>query len=121
MKDHGINFIFDSCHKIRELRLKGLNNIEGLPLRRAPVEMPKLAVLDLTDCVADLISNDILVELKNEMTIVLVTNLVQQARRLADQTMFLNSSKLVEIGPTEKIFNEPDDPLTYKYVTGGFG
>ena len=67
MTDHGINFIFDSCHKIRELRLKGLNEIEGVPLRRAPVEMPKLAVLDLAHCARKWISDDILVELKNKM------------------------------------------------------
>ena len=64
---------------------------------------------------------DVLLELKNQMTIVLVTNLVQQAHRLADQTAFLNRSRLVEIGDTEMIFSEPKDPLTYEYVTGGFG
>jgi phosphate transport system ATP-binding protein len=55
------------------------------------------------------------------MTIILVTNLVQQARRLADQTAFFNKSKLVEVGPTEKIFSNPVNQLTYDYVTGDFG
>ncbi len=64
---------------------------------------------------------DVLLELKEEMTIVLVTNLVQQAHRLADHVAFLNRSELVECGPTEKIFNQPDQRLTYDYVTGGFG
>ena len=64
---------------------------------------------------------DVLLELKNEMTIVLVTNLVQQAHRLADRVAFFNKAELVECGPTEKLFNEPDNSLTYDYVTGGFG
>ena len=64
---------------------------------------------------------DVLLELKNEMTIILVTNLVQQAHRLADNTLFLNDSQLIEVGETEKIFTEPDQKLTYEYVTGGFG
>jgi phosphate transport system ATP-binding protein len=55
------------------------------------------------------------------MTIVLVTNLVQQAHRLADRTAFLNGSKLVEVGDTEKIFTQPENRLTGEYVTGGFG
>lgn len=98
---------------------------QRLTLARALSHRPEILCLDefsiAIDPVTTMKIEDVLLELKNEMTIVLVTNLVQQARRLADQTMFLNSSKLVEIGPTEKIFNEPDDPLTYKYVTGGFG
>ena len=64
---------------------------------------------------------DVLLELKQEMTIVLVTNLVQQAHRLADRTAFFNDARLVETGPTEKIFTKPDNPLTLKYVTGVFG
>jgi phosphate transport system ATP-binding protein len=55
------------------------------------------------------------------MTVVLVTNLVQQAHRLADQTAFLNKSRLVEVGETEMIFTEPRERTTYEYVTGGFG
>ena len=64
---------------------------------------------------------DVLVELKKEMTIVLVTNLVQQARRLADRTAFLNNSTLVEEGDTEKIFIQPEHEITRQYVTGDFG
>ena len=55
------------------------------------------------------------------MTIVLVTNLLQQAQRLADQTAFINASQLVEAGPTEKMFSQPDNQLTLDYVTGSFG
>ena len=64
---------------------------------------------------------DVLLELKKDMTIVLVTNLVQQAHRLADNTAFLNNAELVEVGETKKIFDKPDKQITYDYVTGGFG
>jgi len=55
------------------------------------------------------------------MTIVLVTNLVQQAHRLADNTAFLNDSKLIEVGDTEKMFSEPEQEMTRAYITGDFG
>ncbi len=64
---------------------------------------------------------DILRELKNETTIVLVTNLVQQARRLADRTAFLSASQLIEVGETEKLFSNPENELTGRYVQGDFG
>jgi phosphate transport system ATP-binding protein len=98
---------------------------QRLTLARALSLRPKILCLDefsiAIDPVTTMKIEDVLVELKQEMTIVLVTNLVQQAHRLADRTAFLNNSRLVEAGPTEKIFSEPDDPLTYDYVTGGFG
>ena len=65
---------------------------------------------------------DVLLELKREMTIVMVTNLVQQAHRLADQVAFLNSSRLIEVGPTDVIFSEhPANQMTFDYVRGHFG
>ena len=64
---------------------------------------------------------EVLLELRREMTIVLVTNLVQQARRLAQQTAFFNKSRLVEIGETKQIFTKPADRLTHDYVTGNIG
>jgi phosphate transport system ATP-binding protein len=65
---------------------------------------------------------DVLLELKARMTIVVVTNLVQQAQRLADRIAFLNASRLIEVGPTDLIFSEhPASPLTFAYVRGRFG
>jgi phosphate transport system ATP-binding protein len=56
------------------------------------------------------------------MTIVLVTNLVQQARRLADRTMFFWNGKIIELDKTDVIFSEkPADRRTYDYVHGIFG
>ncbi len=98
---------------------------QRLTLARALSHQPEILCLDefsiAIDPVTTMKIEDVLLELKHEMTIVLVTNLVQQARRLADQTMFLNGSRMVEIGETEKIFTEPENSITYDYVTGAFG
>jgi phosphate transport system ATP-binding protein len=65
---------------------------------------------------------DVLKELKREMTIVLVTNLTQQARRLSDRTMFLWDGEIVEIDRTETIFSaSPKSERTRDYVRGIFG
>jgi phosphate transport system ATP-binding protein len=65
---------------------------------------------------------DVLKELKSEMTILLVTNLVQQARRLADRTAFFLDGSCVEIGNTKDIFTgEVKDQRTRGYVEGRFG
>ncbi len=98
---------------------------QRLTLARALSHRPEILCLDefsiAIDPVTTMKIEDVLLELKNEMTIVLVTNLVQQAHRLADQTAFFNRAQLVEIGSTQKIFSQPDNSLTYEYVTGGFG
>ena len=65
---------------------------------------------------------DVLKGLRTEMTIVLVTNLVQQARRLADRTAFFLDGSCVEIGNTEDLFTgEVIDRRTRDYVEGRFG
>ena len=98
---------------------------QRLTLARALSHRPEILCLDefsiAIDPVTTMKIEDVLLELKSEMTIVLVTNLVQQAHRLAEHTAFLNNAQLVEVGETEKMFEQPDHPLTYKYVTGGFG
>ena len=98
---------------------------QRLTLARALSHQPEILCLDEFSIAIDPITTmkieDVLLELKKNMTIVLVTNLVQQAHRLADQTCFLNDSRLIEIDETEKIFSNPQNPLTRNYVTGGFG
>ena len=65
---------------------------------------------------------DVLKELKEEMTIVLVTNLVQQARRLADRTAFFLNGECVEVGKTEDLFvSNHRDQRTRDYVEGRCG
>lgn len=98
---------------------------QRLTLARALSHRPQILCLDefsiAIDPVTTMKIEDVLLELKHEMTIVLATNLVQQAHRLADVTAFLNNSQVVEVAETEKLFENPAHPLTYEYVTGGFG
>ena len=98
---------------------------QRLTIARALSHKPEILCLDefsiAIDPVTTMKIEDVLLELKKEMTIILVTNLVQQARRLADHTAFFNKSKMIEVGPTEKIFSNPEQQLTHDYVTGDFG
>ena len=65
---------------------------------------------------------DVLKELRHEMTIILVTNLTQQARRLADRTAFFLMGSCVEIGDTEALFTgNVTDRRTADYISGRFG
>jgi phosphate transport system ATP-binding protein len=65
---------------------------------------------------------DVLKTLQNEMTILLVTNLVQQAKRLANRTAFMLNGDLIEIDKTDVIFSDnPSNQSTYDYVNGDFG
>ena len=98
---------------------------QRLTLARALSLRPEILCLDefsiAIDPVTTMRIEDILRELKSEMTIVLVTNLVQQARRLADRTAFFNDSRLIEVDETETIFTHAAHRLTERYVTGDLG
>jgi phosphate transport system ATP-binding protein len=99
---------------------------QRLTIARALSHRPKILCLDefsiAVDPVTTMKIEDVLLELKNRITIVLVTNLVQQAHRLADRVAFLNDSQLIEVGPSAVIFSEhPTQQLTFDYVRGHFG
>ena len=98
---------------------------QRLTIARALSHQPEILCLDeFSIAIAPVTTmkiEDVLLELKQELTIVLVTNLVQQARRLADHTAFFNKSELIEYGSTEKIFSEPEEQITLDYVMGDFG
>ena len=64
---------------------------------------------------------ELIVELKRDYTIVIVTHNMQQAARVSDQTAFFYLGELVEAGPTEQIFTNPRKQQTEDYVTGKFG
>ena len=64
---------------------------------------------------------EVLTGLKQKMTIMLVTNLTQQARRMADHVMFMNDSKLIEWGTVDQMFDAPRKELTGRYLNGEFG
>lgn len=99
---------------------------QRLTIARALSQDPDLLMLDefsiAVDPVTTMRIEDVLKELKNEITIILVTNLVQQARRLADRTAFFLEGKCVEVGITEDLFTgEIFDQRTRDYVEGRFG
>ncbi len=99
---------------------------QRLTIARALSQDPDLLLLDefsiAVDPVTTMRIEDVLKELRSEMTIILVTNLVQQARRLADRTAFFLMGELVEVGDTEAFFTrEVKDQRTSDYVEGRFG
>ena len=99
---------------------------QRLTIARALSQEPELLLLDefsiAVDPVTTMRIEDVLKELKDEITIVLVTNLVQQARRLADRTAFFLESELVEVAETEELFTGTvKDQRTRDYVEGRFG
>jgi len=99
---------------------------QRLTIARALSQDPEVLMLDefsiAVDPVTTMRIEDVLKELKHEMTIILVTNLVQQARRLASRTAFFLNGECVEIGNTEELFTgEVADTRTRDYVEGRFG
>jgi phosphate transport system ATP-binding protein len=99
---------------------------QRLTIARALSQEPEVLMLDefsiAVDPVTTMRIEDVLKELRQEMTIILVTNLVQQARRLAQRTAFFLNGECVEIGDTEALFTgEVSDPRTRDYVEGRFG
>jgi phosphate transport system ATP-binding protein len=60
-------------------------------------------------------------ELKKDLTIIIVTHNMQQAARIADHTAFMYLGELIEYGPTKQIFENPRNELTERYISGKFG
>ena len=99
---------------------------QRLTIARALSQEPDVLMLDefsiAVDPVTTMRIEDVLKELKAEMTIILVTNLVQQARRLADRTAFFLEGRCVEIGDTEDLFiGNVKEQSTRDYIEGKFG
>lgn len=99
---------------------------QRLTIARALSHQPEILCLDefsiAIDPVTTMRIEDVLKELRKNVTIILVTNLVQQARRLADRTAFLFNGDLIEVDQTEKVFSDhPNQRKTYEYVNGIFG
>jgi len=64
---------------------------------------------------------NLLISLKNRVTIIIVTHNMQQAARISDWTGFMMLGELIEYDKTEKIFTVPSNKLTEEYITGRFG
>jgi phosphate transport system ATP-binding protein len=98
---------------------------QRLTLARALSTKPQVLCLDEFSIAIDPITTmrieQVLLELKQSMTILLVTNLLQQAHRIADHTAFFLQGELVEEGPTTSLFGSPRDPRTADYLAGKFG
>ncbi len=98
---------------------------QRLCIARAIAYGPEVLLMDEPTSALDPIATakieQLLVELKNEYTIVIVTHNMQQAARIADYTAFLYLGKLIEFAPTEELFERPKHELTEKYITGKFG
>lgn len=99
---------------------------QRLTIARALSHQPEILCLDefsiAIDPVTTMRIEDVLKELRREITVVLVTNLTQQARRLSDRTMFLLDGEIVEIDRTDVIFSRsPKSERTRDYVSGVFG
>jgi phosphate transport system ATP-binding protein len=99
---------------------------QRLTIARALSHQPEILCLDefsiAIDPVTTMRIEDVLKELRQHMTILLVTNLTQQARRLADRTLFLWNGELIELNTTEVMFSDQtQDRRTYDYVNGIFG
>ncbi len=98
---------------------------QRLTIARALSQDPELLLLDefsiAVDPVTTMRIEEVLKELRHELTIVLVTNLVQQARRLADRTAFFLGGRCVEIASTEDLFGAARQQSTIDYLEGRFG
>jgi phosphate transport system ATP-binding protein len=98
---------------------------QRLCIARTIAVEPEVIIMDEPASALDPISTlkieELVLELKQRFTIVIVTHNMQQAARVADKTAFMLSGELVEFGETGKIFTNPEDQRTEDYVTGKFG
>jgi phosphate transport system ATP-binding protein len=98
---------------------------QRLCIARALAVEPEVLLMDepcsALDPVATLRIEELIGQLKDQVTIAVVTHNMQQAGRVADTTAFMLDGGLIEVGPTDKMFTNPDDDRTEQYVTGKFG
>ncbi|MFP5355262.1 MAG: phosphate ABC transporter ATP-binding protein PstB [Gemmatimonadota bacterium] len=98
---------------------------QRLCIARALANQPEVLLLDEPASALDPIATqkieELLYELKSELTIVIVTHNLQQAARVSDQTAFFYLGRLVEVDATERIFTSPRQERTEAYITGRFG
>jgi phosphate transport system ATP-binding protein len=98
---------------------------QRLCIARALANQPEVLLLDepcsALDPIATQKIEELLYELKSELTIVIVTHNLQQAARVSDRTAFFYLGKLIEVGATQSLFTSPREERTEAYITGRFG
>ncbi|HKT06665.1 MAG TPA: phosphate ABC transporter ATP-binding protein PstB [Gemmatimonadaceae bacterium] len=98
---------------------------QRLCIARALATSPRVLLLDEPTASLDPASTQsveqLVRELRGEVTIIIVTHNMQQAARISDRTAFFLAGDLVEVAPTETLFTSPSDPRTEAYITGRFG
>ena len=98
---------------------------QRLCIARALAVDPKIILMDEPTSALDPISTgkieDLCLELKEDVTVVIVTHNMQQAARISDKTAFFLLGDLIEYGDTDEIFDRPKDKKTEEYITGRFG
>ncbi|MDB4876158.1 MAG: phosphate transporter ATP-binding protein PhoT family [Gemmatimonadetes bacterium] len=98
---------------------------QRLCIARALATSPTVLLLDEPTASLDPLSTqrieELVYELRSEVTIIIVTHNMQQAARISDRTAFMLAGELVEYAPTNAMFTAPRDPRTEAYVTGRFG
>ncbi|MCB8838048.1 phosphate ABC transporter ATP-binding protein PstB [Aurantimonas sp. VKM B-3413] len=98
---------------------------QRLCIARAIAVSPEVILMDepcsALDPIATAKVEELIDELRENYTIVIVTHSMQQAARVSQRTAMFHLGYLVEVGPTEKMFSNPDDKRTQDYITGRFG
>jgi phosphate transport system ATP-binding protein len=98
---------------------------QRLCIARALAVEPHLLLMDepasALDPTSTLRIEELIQQVKERYTVIIVTHNMQQAARVADETMFMLDGEVVEQGPTDKIFKHPDDERTQDYILGRFG
>ena len=98
---------------------------QRLCIARALAVQPEVILMDEPTSALDPISTskieDLVIELKKDYTIIMVTHNMQQATRISDKTVFFLLGEIIESGDTEKLFSVPTDKRTEDYITGRFG
>ena len=98
---------------------------QRLCIARALAMQPEVLLMDEPTSALDPMASskieELVHDLKQELTIIIVTHNMQQAARVSDYTAFMYLGELVEYGPTKKIFENPEKELTERYISGKFG
>jgi phosphate transport system ATP-binding protein len=98
---------------------------QRLCIARALATRPRVILLDEPTASLDPLSTqkveELVYDLRETVTVVIVTHNMQQAARVSDRTAFLLAGELIELAPTNALFTTPSDPRTEAYITGRFG